>query len=459
MPVPRAVRMMAVPAVLGQLIVLIYSMADTFFIGRADNPAMVAAASLILPVYNITLSLAGLAGVGGGALVSRLLGQGRPDEARRVYGFSVWLSVAMSALFSLGVLLFMKPLMRLLGADAATEVYAAEYTLWVIVIGSLPTVLSGTLSAFLRAVGESGKAGFGVTMGGIVNILIDPLFMFVLLPSGREVVGAGIATFLSNCLSCIYFIIVILRLKDRRVLKLCAPWVLPEKESIAGVFIVGLPSSITTLLFDLDYVIIDKLMSAFGNEALAAVGIVLKAERLPLNVGVGLCQAMVPITAYNFASGNHRRMDDVRRFTLLLGLITAAVSIALYETGAGLIMRAFIDNPLTVSLGTDFLRIRCLATPLMFLSFFHVNLFNSFGKGGHAMFLGVARWAVFNIPLLFILNRVWPMYGIVWTQAIADGINVVLSFIVYRRFERRTGLRASIRAARAGDNGNAGGAS
>ena len=146
MSVPRAVRTMAIPTVLGQLIILIYNMADTFFIGRTDNPAMVAAASLVLPVFNITLSLAGLAGVGGGALVSRLLGQGRPDEARRVYSFSVWLSVAMSAVFSLGVLIFMNPLMRLLGADADTVGYASDYALWVIVIGSIPTVLSGTLS-------------------------------------------------------------------------------------------------------------------------------------------------------------------------------------------------------------------------------------------------------------------------------------------------------------------------
>ena len=120
LPVPRAVRTMAIPTVISQLIVLIYNMADTFFIGRTNNPYMVAGASLILPFFNITLSLSGLAGVGGGALISRLLGRKQGEEARRVYSFCVWLALLMSVLFSLGTLLFMRPLILLLGGGSDT---------------------------------------------------------------------------------------------------------------------------------------------------------------------------------------------------------------------------------------------------------------------------------------------------------------------------------------------------
>ena len=119
---------------------------------------------------------------------------------------------------------------------------------------------------------------------------------------------------------------------------------------------------------------------------------------------------------------------------LLLGLVTAGISIALYESLAGTIMRIFIRDAETVALGTNFLRIRCLATPLMFLSFFHVNLFNSFGEGGRAMFLGIARWAALNIPMLFLLNKVIGMYGIVWSQLAADILTVIHSFIVHKQF-------------------------
>ncbi len=437
MSIARAVGTMAVPTVISQLIVLIYNIADTFFIGRTNNPYMVAGASLILPIFNITLSLSGLAGVGGGALISRLLGEKRPDEARRVYSFSVYLGICLSALFSLATLIFMRPLMNLLGAGADTYDYASGYAFFVIVCGGVPTVLSNTLATLIRSVGESRRAGIGITMGGIINIALDPLFMFVLLPDGMEIIGAGMATCLSNCIACAYFVIVLIRMKND-VLRISPPLSFPSAKSIMGIFGVGLPSSIATLLFDLDYVVIDRLMSGYNDIALAATGIVLKAERLPLNVGIGICQGMMPIIAYNYSAKNYKRMNDTKNYSLKLGLICAVISITLYELFAGQIMSAFINDAQTVALGTDFLRIRVLATPLMFLSFFHVYLFNGFGKGGYAMFLGVTRWAVFNIPMLFLLNRLVGMYGIVWSQATADVLTVALSLITYRYYASRT---------------------
>ncbi len=438
MPVIKAVRTMAVPTIISQLIVLIYNMADTFFIGRTDDPFMVAGVSLILPIFNITLSISGLAGIGGGALVSRLLGERRPEEARRVYSFSVYLSCGVAAVFALSALIFMRPLMLALGATADTYRYASAYTFFVIVCGGVPTVLSNTLATLIRSVGESKKAGFGITMGGLINIGLDPLFMFVILPKGYEVYGAGIATCISNMIACAYFILVLLRMRGGGgVLRLNSPRELPEGRSIAGIFIVGVPSAIATLLFDLDYVIIDRLMTDYSDIAMAAIGIVLKVERLPLNVGVGICQGMMPLIAYNYSAKNYARMNGVKRCSLLLGLICAWVSIALYELFAGEIINFFIDDAPTVELGTAFLRARVMATPLMFLSFFHVHLFNGFGKGGHALMLGVMRWVVFNIPMLFILNHFFGIYGIVWSQLCADTLTVILSFIVYRRYERR----------------------
>lgn len=436
MPVAKAVRVMAIPTIIGQLIVLFYNMADTFFLGRTNNPLMVAGASLILPVYNISLSIAGLAGVGGGALISRLLGKKRHDEARKVGSFSIYLSIISSALFAVLVFAFMNPLMRALGADSDTFSYAKDYALCVIVLGGIPTVLSNTLSNLIRSVGFSRKAGFGITMGGLINIALDPLFMFVIFPSGQEIVGAGVATCISNCISCGYFIYHVAKMGDDSVLKLCKIRVFPERASIMSIIAVGVPSSIATLLFDLDYVVLDRLMSNYGSEALAAIGIVLKVERLPLNIGIGICQGMMPIVAYNYASGNYKRMKAVKIFSRRLGLCCAAISIAIYELLAGPIMGIFISDAETVRLGTDFLRVRCLATPLMFLSFFHVHLFNGFGKGKQALFLGVMRWAVFNIPMLFLLDYLIGIYGLVWSQITADVLTVTLSLTVYARLEK-----------------------
>ena len=432
-PVPSALRVMIVPAVISQLIVLIYNMADTFYVGQTGNPYMVAGTSLILPVFNITLCLAGLAGIGGGSLISRLLGQNREDEARRVSAFALRLSLCVAAAFSIGMGLFMRPVLEFLGAGENTYRYASQYALCVIVLGGIPTVLSNVLSNLIRSIGRSQQAGNGIALGGILNIVLDPLFMFVLLPDGYEVLGAGIATCLSNCIACGYFLTLLVRMGRQSVITFRSGDGRAERESVIAVFAVGVPSAVATLLFDLDYMIIDKLMVSYHDLALAAIGIVLKVERFPLNVGIGICQGMLPLVAYNYASGNHERMRSIIRLARGLGLAVAAASILMYEILAGQLARVFISDAQTVEMASRFLRIRVLATPLMFLSFFPVYLFQAFGKGRVSLFLGMTRWLVFNIPMLFILNGIFGMYGIVSSQVTADTLTVILSFYVYSR--------------------------
>ena len=436
LPVPSALGKMVIPAVTSQLIVLIYNMADTFFVGKTNNPYMVAGTSLILPVFNITLCLAGLAGVGGGSLIARLLGRGREEEARRISAFSICLGLAIAALFAAGVALFMEPLLELLGAGENTAPYARQYALCVIVTGGVPTVLSNVLANLIRSIGRSRQASTGIILGGLLNIALDPLFMFVLMPEGMEVLGAGIATCLSNCVALVYFLTVVLRMGRGAAITFSVRAGMPAGGSVAAVFGVGVPAAITTFLFDLDYVILDKLMVAYGDLALAAVGIVLKVERFPLNVGIGICQGMLPLVAYSYSSGNRQRMEDTIRLARRTGLVVAGVSILLYELFAVQFAHLFIHDSQTVELASRFLRVRVLATPLMFLSFFTVHLFQAFGRGRIALFLGVTRWLGFNIPMLFLLNALFGMFGLVWSQVTADILTVLLSFYVYGRFRR-----------------------
>lgn len=445
LPVPSALRMMILPSIVSQIIVLIYNMADTFYVGQTHNPYMVAATSLILPVFNISICIAGLAGVGGGSLVSRLLGQGREDEARRVGTFSLYLGLSISALFALVMGLFMRPILELLGAGDNTYDYARQYAFCVIVAGGIPTVLSNVLSNLLRSIGRSTAAGFGIVLGGVLNIALDPLFMFVLLPDGQEVLGAGVATCLSNCIACGYFIVVLLLSGKGAVITFNPRVGLAERSSIAAVFAVGVPSAVTSFLFDLDYVILDRLMTSYNDLALAAIGIVLKVERFPLNVGVGICQGMMPLVGYNYSAGNRKRLKDTIILSLGIGLVIAAISILLYELFAAPLTRLFLDDAQTVELAAAFLRARVLATPLMFISFFTVYLFQAFGKGRISLLLGVVRWLGFNIPMLYILNHIVGMYGLVWSQVTADSLNVVFSLIIFLKFRppilRREKLR------------------
>ena len=434
LPVSAALRKMVLPAVTSQLIVLIYNMADTFYVGQTNNPYMVAGTSLILPVFNISLCLAGLAGIGGGSLISRLLGQSQKDEARRVSAFSLYLGLFIAALFAAVIALFMEPILTLLGAGENTYQYARQYALCVIVLGGVPTVLSNVLSNLIRSIGRSKEAGAGIILGGLLNIALDPLFILVLLLDGFEVLGAGIATCLSNCAALLFFVTVLLRMGRDSVITFRPGVGLPHRRSMLAVFGVGIPSAVSTFLFDLDYVVLDKLMVSYHDLALAAIGIVLKVERFPLNVGIGICQGIVPLAAYNYASGDRKRLAATIRLARGLGLAIAAVSIVLYEIFAAPLTRLFLDDPQTVELAARFLRVRVLATPLMFLCFFTVYLFQAFGKGQVSLGLGIMRWVGLNIPMLFLLNHLFGMYGLVWSQVTADALAVTVSFLVYFRF-------------------------
>lgn len=434
MRVPQAVRTMAVPAVVSQLIVLIYNLADTYFIGQTNDPAMVAGVSLVLPVFNLTLCLGGLFGIGGGALLPKLLAVEDREEASRTAAWCLRLAVIVALAFSALLLALMRPILQLLGASANTYPHARVYVLMVLVLGGVPTIFSNVLSNLLRSLGLSREAGVGVALGGVLNIGLDPLFMFVLLPKGSEVLGVGIATLISNVIACVYCLAVFL-LRQREI----APRILapaPKRESVGAVFTVGIPGTLGTLLFDVDYMVLDKLVAGYGDAALAAIGIVLKAERFPQQVGIGLCQGMVPLVAYSYALRDRKRIREIMAYTLKIGLAVAAVSITVYELFAHQIVRLFIADADTLLIGTGFLRVRAVAAAIMFFCFFAVFLFQGFGDGKRSTVLAVLRWAVLNIPMLYLFNALFGMYGLVWAQVVSDVITVIVSFVVILLFFR-----------------------
>ena len=432
MSVPQAVRTMALPAVISQLIVLIYNLADTYFIGQTNDPYMVAGVSLVLPVFNLTLCLGGLFGIGGGALLPKLLAVGDREEASRAAAFCLRYAVVVALAFSALLLGFMRPALRLLGASEHTLEHACTYVRMVLVIGALPTVLANVLSNLLRSLGLSREAGVGVALGGVLNIGLDPLFMFVLLPKGSEVLGVGIATLISNVIACGYCLAVFLKKQREIVPRFAAP--APTRRSVAAVFTVGLPGTIGTLLFDVDYMVLDKLVAGYGDAALAAIGIVLKAERFPQQIGIGLCQGMVPLVAYSYALRDRKRIREIMTVTLKAGLAVALVSISVYELFTHQIVRLFIADADTLRIGTAFLRVRAVAAAIMFFCFFAVFLFQGFGDGKRSTALAILRWAGLNIPMLYLFNAVFGMYGLVWAQVVSDVITVAISFLVIRRF-------------------------
>lgn len=450
MPVGRALTKMAVPTIITQLITMIYNLADTYFIGQTDNSYMVAGATLAFTLLFMLNALSNLFGIGGGSYISRLLGEGNEERARNVCAFSIYGGIAVALVYTLACLCFLDPLLRLLGASDFSAPYAAQYTLWVVIIGGIPTTLCMVMSNLLRAVGYAKQASIGLSGGGLLNIALDPLFMFVLLEPGNEVLGAGIATMLSNVLAMCYYLVMFRRLRKKTVLTMSPAQALPDRTSLRSVLSVGLPSAIGSLFACLNTTVINKLMSGYDDFAVAAMGIVKKIDMLPMNVGMGLCQAMVPLVAYNYSAKNYKRMNAFTNASRISGMIFAGVCVVSFELFAQELVGLFIDDARTVSYGTDFLRLAVLATPFMCYNAQTSYTFQAMGKGGQSLFLTSCRQGLVNIPLLFVMNTLLGKYGVAGTQALADGLTLILSLVLYTRFYRRLRREVAAETAKAG---------
>ena len=239
MPVGRAIASLAVPTVISQIVTVIYNMADTFFVGQLGDPNQVAAATVALPLFIFITALANLFGVGGASLISRCLGQGDRQKAGHTAAFCIWSAIEVSLIYGIAVLLLRPVLLPLLGADAETFGYSSSYVLYSIGLGAMPAALNPMLAHLVRAEGHSRQASLGVAFGGILNILLDPFFIFVL---DLEIAGAGIATLLSNLAAAGYFTLFLHKIRHETAITI-SPRQYTLGQHIPGeVLSVGLPS-------------------------------------------------------------------------------------------------------------------------------------------------------------------------------------------------------------------------
>lgn len=438
MPVSKALAVMAVPTIISQLINVVYNIVDTFFIGRTGNSYMVAAVTVSFTLFMMTIAFSNLFGIGGGSLVARLIGRGDAGEARKVSAFGFYGGIAIALSYSLLVGLFLNPILTLFGASASTFGYARQYVLLVVVIGGLPTIVSGVSAHLLRNTGYSRQASIGLSGGGILNIVLDPLFMFVLLPKGWEVFGAALATLLSNAAACIYMLATLAKVSKNSVLSIRFGDIKGIRQgTVKELFSVGVPSMILTGLFDAANIVLNALMSGYGDLALAAVGIVMKAERLPNAFNIGISQGMLPIVAYNFASGNRKRMRKVMSTARTWGIAISLCSILLFELFAAPVVRIFLNTSagnmeeaaVTIGFGIVFIRIRCLASLPQFLNYYNSYCMQAMGDGRDTLLHSVFRELVFYIPFMFLLNRIFGLYGLVF--AIIAGESCGAAFAVF----------------------------
>ncbi|MFR5414496.1 MAG: MATE family efflux transporter, partial [Enterocloster bolteae] len=314
-PVPKAVMQLAVPTILSSLVMVIYNLADTYFVGMMNNPVQNAAVTLAAPVLLAFNAVNNLFGVGSSSMMSRALGRRDYESVRRSSAFGFYCALFFGLLFSVLCTVGLNPLLILLGADANTMDATAGYLKWTVLFGAAPAILNVVMAYMVRAEGSSLHASIGTMSGCLLNIILDPIFI---LPWGFDMgaAGAGLATFLSNCVACVYFF-VLLRVR-RKTTFVC---INPEKFSlqkyiVLGVCAVGIPAAIQNLLNVTGMTILNNFTSSYGAQAVAAMGITQKINMVPLQVAMGFSQGIMPLISYNYASGNHRRMKETIFFTI-----------------------------------------------------------------------------------------------------------------------------------------------
>ena len=417
MPVSRAMAKLIIPTVFSQLVTVAYNMADTFFIGQTGDPNMVAATNLCLPLFIFLGAISNIFGIGGSSLIARCLGMEKQDKAKATGAFCIW--TALAAALGYGLLLYAvrSPLLRLLGADSYTWDHCCKYLFWTVTIGAVSTVASSLFALLLRAEGLSRQAGFGVALGALLNIILDPIFIFSLK---LDVAGAAIATMLSNLVASSYFVILILRRRGALVLSLNPAYYSARQGIPSEVLLVGLPSSIMSFMATLSNTVLNKLMVSYCNEAVAGIGIAKKIDLVLFFGTNGIAQGVLPLISYNYSAKKYERMIETVKKTFILSLTVSTVCSVLLFTCAGPLVRAFIDNDQTVEYGRYFQRIIALTGPCISVVLLTTTLFQAVGMKKRPLVLSFMRKGGFDIPFMLLYNAIFGLYGIVWATTTAE---------------------------------------
>ena len=435
----KAILQLALPSVMGQIILVIYNLADTLFVGMSRSDEMITAITVCMPAFMFLSAISNLFGVGAASVIARALGCNETGKAKRASSFAFWGCALVTLLYCAGAMILCDGFVDLLGGTNRTvHVYAVEYMRIAIVAGGLCTALNTLFSHLIRAYGFSAQASIGVGVGGILNIVLDPVFMFVLLPSGNEIMGAALATAISNFCTMVYYAVFIRRSRGRMPFSLEPSKAMLQNGIPGEVLKVGSAAFLMTLLENVSYAILDKLIGYTGTAAQAGIGVAKKVNMLAHCFVRGMSQGVLPLIAYNYASGNKERMKKAvcvsASISVGIAVLCTAVSFLLSRPLISLFIHVEGDS---LHYGIVFLRILCLGAPFSAFAYAAISFFQATGHGGRSTILAMLRKGILDISLMFALRSVIPPYGIVSATPVTDIICCAAAVCMFVRFIRR----------------------
>ena len=411
-PIPKAVAQLSIPVIISSLVMIVYNLADTFFVGMLNDPIQNAGVTLASPILLAFNAVTNLFGVGASSMMSRAMGCKDYEVVKKTSAFAFWSSLTCAAIFSLACTIFKAPLLQMLGSTPETIASTADYMHWTVTCGAIPAIVNMVMSYMIRSEGNAMQASIGTMSGCILNIILDPIFI---LPWGLNMgaAGAGCATFISNTVAFIYFLVIIYKKRETTLVCINPKEVRFEGRIIGGIFSVGIPACIQNLLNVVGMTIFNNKMASYGADPVAAMGIVQKINMIPMQIALGVSQGIMPLISYNFASRNIKRMKEAFFFTVKISMAFIGVMVVIYYAGAGTIINLFMKNEAVVAVGTRLLRGFCLGLPFLVFDFISVGVFQATGLGKNALFFAIARKLLLEIPAIFVLDMLFPLYGLV----------------------------------------------
>ena len=436
--IPKAVATLALPSMMGMLINVVYNLADTFFVGQTGDSNQVAAVSVAMPVFLFLLAVGNLFGVGGCAFISRSLGEGKKEKIKTISSFCIYTGLMVSVVLGVLFILFKKPLLYLVGASDNTIGYACDYLFWV-AVGAPSVVVSIVASNLVRGEGAAKDSMIGMVVGQVVNIVLDPVFILnsgdklfgISLPLGfgLGVKGAAIATVLGNVVSVLYFLVYFI--KGGSILSI-TPSRYSAKNGIAkGVVSVGVPAALNNLLMSLSNIVINMFLSRYGDYAVAAMGVAMKANMLVVMLQIGLAQGIQPLIGYCYGSHNFTRMRKSIRFGMMCNVIIGATVTAFYILFRRSVIGVFIDDEAVIEYGVKMLTALMVPGTLLGIMFIINFAFQGMGKGAQSLILAGSRQGLVYLPMLLIMNYFVGLEGIIWAQPVADLVSIAIAVIMF----------------------------
>ena len=430
MEISKAVATMAIPSVISSLVTVVYNMADTFFVGQTGDPLQVAAVSLTNPIFILFMAFANMFGMGGSAAASIAMGEKNEKRMKNVSSFITYASFIVGIFFAVILLIFSKPILQIFGANNQTYDLAYGY-LFHISYGAPFIIWSAAASFVVRAEGASKEAMIGSMIGTIVNIVLDPIMI-----SGLHMgaAGAAIATTIGNILASLYYVWYFI--KKSNYFSIHPRYFKWKDKILTSVCSSGFPTAIFSVLMSVSTIVLNQILVVYGNAPVAAIGIVFKANMFITFLQMGLANGVQPLLGYNFESGDIKRFREVESYTKKCCLIVGIIATLLYFVFRTQIIAMFINDSEVINYGVLMLIGYMISGPVIGLLFVNMNCMQSVGRALPATILSVLRQGVLLIPMLYILNAIAGLHGVIYGQALTDYIAVILSAYLWRKVRK-----------------------